>query len=97
MSHRALQRVIGTAVTDPQFCTDLLDGKRRSILEPFDLTAEERHILLAIEAGSLQEFAARLEERLETGDQETAERPEPACSRPSPRERCGQDRLGARV
>jgi hypothetical protein len=72
MSHRALQRIIGTAVTDPQFCVDLLDGKRRSILDAFDLTAEERRILLAIEANSLQEFAARLEERLESRNPEPA-------------------------
>jgi hypothetical protein len=68
MSHRALQMIIATAVTDPQFCFDLLNGKRWSILEAFDLTVEERHILLAIEADSLQEFAARLEERLASGE-----------------------------
>ena len=66
MSHRALQRIIGTAVTDPEFCTDLLDGRRQTLLAAFDLSAEERNILLAIEAGSLQEFASRLEEQLQT-------------------------------
>jgi hypothetical protein len=68
MSHRALQMIIATAVTDPQFCFDLLNGKRWPILDAFDLTAEERRILLAIEAGSLQEFAAQLEEQLESGE-----------------------------
>jgi hypothetical protein len=68
MSHQALQRIIATAVTDPQFCLDLLDGKRWSILNAFDLTAEERRILLAIEADSLQEFAAQLEEQLGRGE-----------------------------
>jgi hypothetical protein len=64
MSHRALQRIVGTAVTDPEFCVDLLNGKRQAILAAFDLSAEERSILLEIEASSLQEFASCLEEEL---------------------------------
>jgi hypothetical protein len=65
MSHRALQRIIGTAVTDPEFCTDLLNGKRQTVLTAFDLSAGERNMLLTIEASSLQEFASQLEEQLQ--------------------------------
>lgn len=65
MSHQALQKIIGTAVTDPEFCTDLLDGKRQTVLAAFDLSTEEQGILLTIEASSLQEFASQLEEQLQ--------------------------------
>ncbi len=66
MSHRALQRIISVAVTDPEFCDELLNGRRYALLTEFDLTDEERRVLTTIEAISLQEFAIRLEEWLQT-------------------------------
>jgi hypothetical protein len=66
MSHRALQRLITTAVTDPEFCSKLLNGDRPTLLTDFDFTDREREVLLSIGASSLQEFAARLDEWLQS-------------------------------
>ncbi len=60
MSQMSLQTLVGTALTDREFRHDLLDGKRPTILTKFDLTDEEREVVLGIEAESLQEFAAQL-------------------------------------
>jgi len=60
MAHMALQILVGTALTDPQFCHDLLNGRRRTLLGQFDLTEEEREAVLGVEAESIQEFAAQL-------------------------------------
>lgn len=66
MAHRALQRIISIAVTDPEFCDRLLNGTRHTLLTEFDLSDEEHKALMAINAASLQEFAAHLEEWLQT-------------------------------
>ena len=64
MSQMALQTLVGTALTDREFCNDLLNGRRHTLLTKFDLTDEEREVVLVIEAESIQEFAARLDEWL---------------------------------
>jgi hypothetical protein len=61
----ALQTLVGTALTDPKFCNDLLNGRRHTLLAKFDLTDEEQEVVLVIEAESIQEFAAHLCEWLE--------------------------------
>jgi hypothetical protein len=65
MSQMALHAIVGTALTDPKFCNDLLNGRRHTLLIKFDLTDEEREAILVIEAESIQEFAAHLCEWLE--------------------------------
>ena len=65
MSHRALQRLVSTALTDQVFCDRLLNGRRRAVLTGFELTDEEQATVLSIEAGSLQEFAIQLDEWLQ--------------------------------
>ena len=60
MSQMALQILVGTALTDPRFCHGLLNGSRHTLLAEFDLTDEEREVVLGVEAGSIQEFAAQL-------------------------------------
>ena len=60
MSQMALQVLVGTALTDPRFCHDLLNGRRHTLLTGFDLTDEERKTVLGVEAKSIQEFAAHL-------------------------------------
>jgi hypothetical protein len=69
MSRMALHVLVGTALTDPDFCDRLLNGGRPTLLAEFDLTAEEREAVLPIEAGSLSEFATRLEEWLAANEQ----------------------------
>jgi hypothetical protein len=65
MSQAALQVLVGTALTDSAFCADLLNGKRHTLLLAFEFTDEERRFIQAVQAGSLQEFAARLDEWLQ--------------------------------
>jgi hypothetical protein len=60
MSQMALQILVGTALIDPRFCHGLLNGRRHSLLAEFDLTEEEREVVLGVEAGSIQEFAMQL-------------------------------------
>lgn len=60
MSQISLHTLVGTALTDRQFCHDLLNGKRRTLLTQFDLTKEEQEAILSIQAETLQEFASQL-------------------------------------
>ncbi len=68
MSQMALHTLVGTALTDPRFCHDLLNGRRRTLLADFDLTDEERKAVLAIQVESIQAFAAQLCEWLKAQD-----------------------------
>ena len=60
MSQMALHALVGTALIDSQFCHGLLNGRRHSLLAEFDLTADEREVVLGVEAGCIQEFAVQL-------------------------------------
>lgn len=62
MSATALQALIGTALVDREFCEELLNGKRPTLLAEFDLSDEEREVVLTIETDSIQEFAIGLYE-----------------------------------
>lgn len=64
MSATALQTLIGTALIDREFCKELLNGRRPALLTEFDLTEEEREVVLAIKVDSIQEFAVGLYEWL---------------------------------
>ena len=72
MSHMALHTLVGTAVTDPEFCDTLLNGRRHTLLTDFDLTDEERKTVLAIQVESIQAFAAQLNEWLKIQDGRTS-------------------------
>ena len=50
MSVAALKTVIGATLVDREFCEELLDGNRLTILSEFDLADEEQEAVLAIEA-----------------------------------------------
>ncbi len=62
MSATALQALIGTALVDREFCEELLNGKRPTLLAEFDLNDEEREVVLTIETDSIREFAIGLYE-----------------------------------
>jgi hypothetical protein len=64
VSEVTLQALIGTALVDRRFGEELLNGKRPMLVAEFDLTDEERKAILSVEAGSVQEFAVGLYERL---------------------------------
>ncbi|MBM4466091.1 MAG: hypothetical protein FJ014_11160 [Chloroflexi bacterium] len=64
MAQMALHTLVGTALTDPRFCHDLLNGRRPALLTKFDLTNEEREVVLGVKAESIQDFAAQLGEWL---------------------------------
>jgi hypothetical protein len=57
---RKIDELVWTALTDASFCRGLLDGRRREILETFGFTDEERRVVLAVEADTLEAFANAL-------------------------------------
>ena len=84
MSQMALQILVGTALTDPRFCHDLLNGRRHTLLPEFDLTDEEREVVMVVEAGSIQEFAVQLCEWLKAQESPVSH-PNTAVAVPYPR------------
>lgn len=60
MSRRELNRLIGTAMVETRFREVLLSDQREEALAAFDLTPEEKAILLNIQASTLQGFAQAL-------------------------------------
>jgi hypothetical protein len=60
MSSHSIHEVIGTAIIDREFCRTLLNGERETLLATFDLSPEERTMLLDIQADSLQSFARQV-------------------------------------
>lgn len=65
MSHPALQQLIGRAIVDKEFCVQLLNGRRAAAVAEFRLTDAERDAVLGIRAGTLEEFAAKLDQWIE--------------------------------
>lgn len=60
MSSHGVHEVIGAAIIDREFCRMLLDGDREMLLAAFDLSPEERRMLLAIQADNLPGFAQQV-------------------------------------
>jgi hypothetical protein len=63
--HYEISRIIAAAVVSPEFCHALLDNPRQAIEsgfgeETFSLQEDEVHLLAAIRASSLEEFAAKV-------------------------------------
>ncbi len=56
----ALEEVVGNAIIDREFLAGLLNGKRARLLSQFDLSPEERQVLMNIRAESLESFASQL-------------------------------------
>jgi hypothetical protein len=77
MSQMTLHTLVGTALTDPRFCHDLLNGRRHTLLADFDLTDEEREAVMVIEAKSIQDFAAHLHEWLRAQENHISRFPRP--------------------
>jgi hypothetical protein len=65
VSHIVLHNLIAAALTDPKVCDELLNGERGAVLAEFGLSDEQLRFVSAIEATSIQDFAARLYEWLE--------------------------------
>jgi len=59
VSHQALQFIIGTALTDAEFCQQLLLNPEEAVTD-FDLTRSERAAVAAISADCLEGFAHQL-------------------------------------
>lgn len=62
MQAPALQILIGTALTDRNFCRALLNGSRGRILQSYPLSPQEVEIIMAIRADTLEEFAGKIHE-----------------------------------
>lgn len=64
LAEEALHQLVGTALTDGDFCRRLL-SQPREILGSFDLSPEEIAAIMRIKARSLEEFSRELNSWLE--------------------------------
>lgn len=64
MTTEAMQRLIGMALIDRDFCEEFLNGGRAELVRQFDLSEAEREMILATRASSIQELAVELREWL---------------------------------
>lgn len=62
MSDMALRNMISHAIVDDKMRSRLLNGERDDVLSQFELTETELRALSGIRAGSLQSFAAQLDD-----------------------------------
>ncbi len=62
MSEMALRSLISHAVVDDKMRSRLLNGERDRVFSQFELNEMERSALSKIRAGSLQSFAAQLDD-----------------------------------
>jgi hypothetical protein len=62
MSEMALRNLISHAVVDDKMRSRLLTGERDRVFSQFELNEMERSALNGIRAGSLQSFAAQLDD-----------------------------------
>jgi hypothetical protein len=60
MSQLTLKRLVGLALLDQEFCDGLMNGKRCALLAGFDLTEEEREVILCLEPSSIRDLAGSL-------------------------------------
>lgn len=62
MSKIALQKIVGKAVISDNFRAGLLNGRRAELIDGFDLEPHERNQILSIQAQTLAEFAAEIQQ-----------------------------------
>lgn len=60
MSTHRIDELVWMALTDASFREGLLNGQRRDVLEAYGLTEEERQVILAVNADSVEAFAGAL-------------------------------------
>jgi hypothetical protein len=66
MSRDTIEQIVGRAVVDRAFCSQLLEYPSQAA-EGYPLSEVERRLLDHIRAGTLAEFARKLEHGLEDG------------------------------
>ena len=64
LTDHEVDRLIGRAIADRLFRKELLDSPGVAILE-FPFTGDERNAIASIQAGSIEDFAKQLIERIE--------------------------------
>ena len=62
MSTRNLQILVGKAVVSDDFRIGILNGRRAELIRSFELEPDEIAGVMAIQAGTLTEFAAAIEQ-----------------------------------
>ena len=65
MLYPELEEVIGQAIIDREFCAGLLTDRRAQLLRQFELSSEEKCVLMSIRADTLESFAGQLYEWIE--------------------------------
>ena len=83
MSVRGLHILVGKAVISDEFRDGILNGRRDELIRSFDLEPEEVAEVMAIQANTLEEFAAAVEQIVESREHpiwEVADDPERALN-----------------
>lgn len=57
MAHLALRRLVGAALVDRDLYDGLMNGQRSALMAEFDLTDEERQVVVSFDAGSPRDLA----------------------------------------
>ncbi len=65
MLYPELEEVIGQAIIDREFCAELLTERRAQLLGQFELSSEEKRVLMSIRADTLESFAGQLHDWIE--------------------------------
>lgn len=63
MSQKAVEHIIGRMVTDSQFRKLVFSDPDKALAE-YDLTADERQAILALESTAVEDFAGKLDKRI---------------------------------
>ena len=66
-----LEELIGQAIVDRELRAGLLNGQKAQLLGRFDLTPEERQVLMSIQANSLGALAQQLQSWLQSEQPES--------------------------
>ncbi len=66
MSIRGLQFMVGRAVVSDEYRAGILDGRKAELIRDLDLEPGESAQVMAIQAGTLAEFAAAVERIVQT-------------------------------
>jgi len=66
MARIALQNLLGAALIDREFCEELLTKRQLVLLIQFELTDEERELVMSIKADSFQDLAEELYDWLQS-------------------------------
>lgn len=66
MSTPGMQKLVGKMITNPKFCDMVLFLRTEELLDGFDLTSEEKALLMALPGENLEGFAQGVESYIDS-------------------------------